>query len=180
MPPTVAEQAKPLTAAEKKLLDNLLQRSGQAAAPAAPGVRTGDPYVALTNIVVPRRNDKDHGADLVPAGETVYLTEDEAKLFLRCDPGKDGRRIPVIRRKDDGEAAERYARTVPRQLSGVLHAPPPPVPGSDGPRPDPPGSSTITYNEAARVPEMAEPQPGTENTSPGVVDAMDIPPRGRG
>lgn len=180
MPPATAEQAKPLTAAEKKLLDNLLQRAGQAtAAPAAPGVRTGDPYVALTNIVVPRRNDKDHGADLVPAGETVYLTEDEATLFLRCDPGKDGRRIPVIRRKDDGEAAER-GRPVPRQLSGVLHAPPPPQPGTDGPRPDPPGSSTITYNEAARVPEMAEPQPGTENTSASVVDAMDIPPRGRG
>lgn len=174
MTATAAEPRK-LTAAEQRQLDGLLLKAGlnlPAAAP-APGVVTGDPYVALTNIVVPRRNDPTHGADLVPAGETVHLTEEEAKLFLRCDPGRDGRRIPVIRRLADGEAAER-GRPLPRALSGVLHAPPQPKPGDDGPRPDPPGSSKIMTYEDARIPETREPQPGSERDMPGVVDALDI------
>lgn len=174
MTATAATEPRKLTAAEQRQLDGLLSKAGLSLpAPAAPGVVVGDPYVALTNIVVPRRNDPQHGADLVPAGETVHLTEEEAKLFLRCDPGRDGRRIPVIRRLSDGEAAER-GRPLPRHLSGVLHAPPAPKPGDSGPRPDPPGSSRIMTYEDARIPETREPQPGSEQDPASVVDALDI------
>jgi hypothetical protein len=169
---TAAAEAKPLTPAERKLLDGLLQRAGQA----APAAVTGDAYVALVNLTVRRRGGKDNEADLVRAGETVHLTPEEAAPFLRCDPNTDGRRIPVIRRAGDGETAERLARPLPRQLSGVLHAPPPPPPGSDGPRPDPPGSSRIQYMTDARVPESAEPAPGSEQDPAQVVDALDIAP----
>ena len=173
---TAAEQAKPLTPAERRAMQALAERAGltlagpSVAAPDA-NVVIGDEYVALTNITV-RRRDNTGQVDLVRAGEKVRLTDEQAAPHLRCDPGTDGRRIPVIRKVNDTREAERLARPLPRQLSGVMHAPPA-GDGGTGPRPDPPGSSRIQVLRDLRVPEAAEPQPGSEAVPAD--DALDIP-----
>jgi hypothetical protein len=170
-----ATEPQPLTEPERRQLDELLARASQ-----APGIRIGDPYIALINLSVPRRvvrgadgKEPDNATELVPAGATVYLTEDEAAKYLRHGPA-DGRQIAVIRRATGSESSQELSRPLPpRAVSGKLNAPPPPPPGSEGPRPDPPGSSTIEYRDPV-VPESAEPQPGSEDFAGQ--DAEDIMP----
>lgn len=172
-----ATEPQPLTEGERKTLEELLARASQG----APGVRIGDPYVTLTNISLPRRvlrgadgKEPDNATELVGPGVTVYLTEDEAAKFLRHGPA-DGRQVAVIRPATGPEASQELSRPLPpRAVSGRLNAPPPPAPGTDGPRPDPAGSSHIQY---AEVPEAAEPVVGSENDLGP--DAMDLPPRTR-
>jgi hypothetical protein len=166
-----ATEFKPLTAAEQHTLQDLLARSS---AGQAPGVRIGDPYQAVTNISLPRRGDPTHQTDLVLAGDTLYLTPDEAQQLLRHG-ARDGRKIPVIRPKN--EMGEPLPRILPKQVSGSLRAPPPPQPGSDMPRPDPPGSSAVLIQEDADIPEAHEPEAGSERDFPPDPDAEDIPPR---
>ncbi|HEY2638434.1 MAG TPA: hypothetical protein VGI66_00935 [Streptosporangiaceae bacterium] len=153
-----ATEAKPLSAAEQKVLNDLL---GRAQATAAPGVRVGTPYQALTNISLPRLNDPDKQTDLITAGNTVNLTDEEAARINRLHP------VPVLRKVSDTTEAPR--RITGRMLSGRLQVPATPPPGSDMPRPDPAGSTHIVLN----VPEGQEPELGSEN-----IDAVDILPRG--
>jgi len=174
--PEAPKAAAPLTAAEKAQLDALLARD--AAARSAPAVRVGKPYVALVNLNVPRRaqrlEDKDAPkGDLVMAGSTVYLTDEEAALFLRADPSVDGRQIPVIRPlHGPGSTSEpALQRVPPRFMSGRMHGPP------QGARPDPAGSSAWVQ----MVPEAAQPQPGSEamagQPQAPEANAVDLPPR---
>jgi hypothetical protein len=180
MPPKIAtaEAPQPLSASERETMEKLLAR---ASAGQGPSARIGDPYIALINLSVPRRGDPEKGVDLVPAGETVYLTPDEAAQYLRHGP-KDGRQVPVIRpASGPGSSKGLPQRIPPIAVSGKLNAPPPPPDGSDLARPDPPGSSVIQYVNPSQVPEAAEPQPGTENWDQAAarpVSAEDIiPPR---
>lgn len=164
-----ALDARPLSGEEKRVLQELLRRNEVTGTPA---VRIGDPYVALVNLSLPNRADPEHGASLVRAGETVYLTQEEAAKYLRHGPGT-GRQIPVIKAKAEMPAGAGVPRIPPRAVSGQLQAPPPPAPGTDGPRPDPAGSSAIQVMQPAEVPESAEPQAGSENSA---MDAVDIVP----
>lgn len=147
----------------------------------SPGVRIGSPYRALTNLSMPRRGRKpDDPNDLVLAGETVWLTDEEAARFNRHNE-RDGRRIPVLQPLDEVEPNAGPPRIPPRALSGPIHRPVSPPKGDTGPRPDPPGSSTLQILE--RIPEMAEPAPGDEDQHEPPAegpDALDIPPRGHG
>lgn len=133
-------------------------------------------YQALTNISVPQRSPETGlltgQNDLVPAGETVELTEREA-ANLMATGGKTGRLVPAVRPLSQQDEA--LPRLLPRQLSGRLRTPVTPPPGSDLPRPDPPGSSHLIVNDP--TPESNEPSPGDEQAPPPVQDAMDIPPR---
>lgn len=162
---------RPLSAEEHRTLADLLARSS---AGQAPSVRIGDPWQAVTYISLPRRGDPTHQTDLVAPGETLYLTPEEAQLLLR-NGARDGRKIPVIRPKK--EMSEPLPRILPRQVSGSLRAPPPPPPGTDMPRPDPPGSSAVLIQEDADIPEAHEPEAGSERELPPDADAEDIPPR---
>ena len=176
-----ATEPQPLNEAERKTLEELLARQAQG----APGVRLGDPYIALVNLSVPRRvlrgadgKEPDNATELVMAGDEVWLLPDEAEKYLRHGP-RDGRQVPVIRPKNGPDSSNLLpGRMPPRAVSGRLQAPPPPAPGSDGPRPDPEGSSHLQYAQVADVPEAAEPSPGSENQVDGP-DAMDIAPRTR-
>jgi hypothetical protein len=163
---------KPLSAEEEKQLSDLMVR---ASAGKAPSVRVGEPYIALINLSVPRRGDKDHATDLVMAGETVHLTDEEAAAFNRHG-NRDGRQIEVVRKVKEGDQGM-AGRVHPRAVSGLIRQPPPPPPGSDQPRPDPEGSSQIQVIEPSggRVPEAHDPLPGDENHDHA--DAVDIPPR---
>jgi hypothetical protein len=153
-----AEAPRPLDAAERKQLEELLART--TVSQQTPATRFGDPYIALINLSVPRRGDPEKNTDLVMAGEKLNLTPDEAEGYMRHGQ-KDGRRIAVIRRATGPEStSEPPQRVPPKAVSGPLHAPPPPPKGSDFPRPDPPGSSFIEYRD---VPESGEPVPGQEN-----------------
>jgi hypothetical protein len=177
MPPAVktAEATRPLDAAERKQIEELLARAS-AESDETPSTRFGTPYVALTNLSVPRRSGNKEENDLVMAGETVNLTDDEAAKYMRHGV-KDGRQISVIRPATGPESSNLKPQTVPpRAVSGRLQAPPPPAPGTDGPRPDPAGSSQIQYAQPAEVPEAAEPQAGTENAGWTGPDAEDILP----
>lgn len=173
----VAEQARPLTEDEKKVLRDLMTREN---AWAGPATRIGEPYVALVNLSVPRRGDKDRQTDLVHAGETLYLTEDEARAFNR----RDGRQVDVVRKLSgpDGIRGE-LPRILPRQVSGRLFRPPPPPPGSDAARPDPEGSSRVQVIEDGNAPEVngamsAEPSEMADVLSSAAApDAVDLPPR---
>jgi hypothetical protein len=176
-----ATEPQPLTEPERRQLDELLARASQ-----APGQRIGDAYVALINLSMPRRvlrgadgREPDNATELVPPGGIVYLTEDEAAKYLRHGPA-DGRQVPVIRRATGNEASGELSRPLPPlAVSGRLNAPPPPAPGTDGPRPDPAGSSQVQYREPAQVPESSEPVPGSENYVGPEADAEDIVPRTR-
>jgi hypothetical protein len=149
--------------------------------PEGPAVRIGDPYRALCALSLPRRGRKDGDPnDLVMPGETVYLTEDEAKQFLRHDD-RDGRRVPVIEKITEAEAdiPKGAPRLHPKVLSGPIRSPQMPQRGDTGPRPDPPGSSHVMLAET--IPEMNEPAPGGEEdagvTGPDAVDLLPGAPR---
>jgi hypothetical protein len=172
-----------LTAAEQRDLDKMLAKAN-AGAVHTPALRLGEPYEALVNLSVPRRGEPPRNAagqpdvpqtDLVHAGETVYLTSDEAAKFNRHDPDRDGRRIPVVRKLGTGGEGDLIAgRVHPSLMSGPTFRPGPTPPGGTGPRSDPPGSSRII--ETNPVPESSSPGVGDENGS--LTDALDIPPGG--
>lgn len=179
MPPVETEAVpRPLTDAERKTLDDLLTRSA-----GTPAARVGEPYVALTCLSVPRRGDKDRATDLVYPGETVYLTAEEARQFNRHGT-RDGRQVDVVR-KVSGPDGSREAppRLPPRALSGRLFRPATPPPGSDAPRPDPEGSSSIAVLDEGRAPEAAEAaRPDAAEMADHLReaaggDAINIPPR---
>lgn len=132
-------------------------------------------YQALTNISVPQRSPETGlltgQNDLIERGNTVELTEAEARNLMATG-GKTGRLVPAVRPLS--EKSDELPRLLPRQLSGRLRAPVTPPPGSDLPRPDPPGSSHLIINDQS--PEAHEPQPGDEQGAASQ-DAMDIPPR---
>ena len=179
MPPAVTEAVpRPLTDVERKTLDDLLARSS-----GTPATRVGEPYLALTALSVPRRGDKERMTDLVMAGETVYLTEDEARAFNRHG-SRDGRQVDVVQKLSgpDGSRVE-PPRIPPRALSGRLFRPTMPPPGSDAPRPDPEGSSAIQVLDDGRAPETGgsmQPEPSEMDDNlraQPLPDAVDLPPR---
>jgi hypothetical protein len=175
-----ATETQPLTAAEQASLDKLLVRASVGKTPAT---RIGEPYEALIALSVPRRGDfKDKQTDLVMPGETVHLTEDEARQFLRHG-GNDGRQVPVIRKLSGPDGSrEPLPRVPPRHVSGRLFRPPPPPPGSDAARPDPEGSSRVAVLDGM-APEAegamtAEPAEMADHLRDAAVpDAVDLPPR---
>lgn len=126
-------------------------------------------YQAVVNLSVPRKGDPGKECDLVVAGETVELDDDQADLFR---PPK--RAIAMIRPAK--ESGDPLPKIHPRQLYGIHINPRTGKPlGVPGPgqyaRPDPPGSTQVITQEP---PEASEPQPGSEA---GQVDAEDIAPR---
>jgi hypothetical protein len=134
----------------------------------------GSKYIALTNLSRPRKNRKpDDPNDLVPAGETVVMTAEEAAMYL--PPNKP---VPMVAKIGDSAGA---ALLLPRQMSGRMRQPPSnPPKGYDGPRRDPAGSTHILVMEEAtdgadHLPEGEHAAAFTE----GVVDALDIPPSGQ-
>jgi len=183
MPPAVATPAvpalDPLSAAERESLKKLLARDSATGGPAG---RIGEPYEALANLSVPRRGDADRQSDLVFKGETVYLTDEEARRFNRRDPGRDGRMTEVVRKLSGPDGSREPApRLLPRHLSGRLFRPMTPPPNSDLARPDPPESSEIQVYEDGRAPEAAgsmSPEPGemADHLSAAAPDALDLPP----
>ena len=186
MPPAVTTAPAPvpaldpLSATERENLKKLIARDSATSGPAG---RIGEPYEALTCLSVPRRGDGDRQTDLVFKGETVYLTEDEARRFNRHDPGRDGRVTEVVRKLSGPDGSrEPLPRLLPRHLSGRLFRPMAPPPGSDLERPDPPGSSEIQVLEDGRAPETSgsvAPQPSEMDshlTGPAAPDALDLPP----
>lgn len=174
-----AAEVPGLSATESRQLDKLLAKANSARAPHSPAVRVGREYVALTNLSMPRRGDKDKGCDLVMAGESVWLTDDEAALYLRHGE-RDGRQVAVIRLKSEVDA-NNPPKPHPMLVSGRPFRPAPPAPGTDQPRPDPEGSSRIV-SVGPPVPEMNQPQPGPDMPLGGLAggDAMDILPGGGG
>jgi hypothetical protein len=129
-------------------------------------------YEAIVNLSVPRAGDPGKETDLVFAGETIELTDDQADLFR--PPFKA---VAMIRpAKEGGERP----RILPRQLSGIqINRRTGLIVGVPGPgvdtRPDPEGSSQVI---TTGPPEANEPQPGSETGKPSE-DAVDIPPRAR-
>jgi hypothetical protein len=174
-----AEVARPLTEDERSRLNDLLARDSQFQAPA---FRRGEPYQSLINLSGPGRGDKDKQCDLVYAGDTVYLTAEEAAAFNRHGV-RDGRQVEVVRKISgpDGTSGE-LPRIPPRAVSGRIFRPASPPPGSDAPRPDPEGSSAVQYVDAPAVPESSQPQPDPSEMadqlrSQPLPDAVDLPPR---
>jgi hypothetical protein len=182
MPPTATDtaEARPLTDTERDTLTRLLARDK-----GTPAARTGEPYVALINLSVPRRGDKDRMTDLVMAGETVYLTEDEARAFNRHG-SRDGRQVDVLRKVSGPDGSrEEGPKLLPRHVSGRMFRPTAPPPGSDAPRPDPEGSSSIQVLDDGRAPEASgsmqpEPSEMADHLREAVADALDLPPKGSG
>lgn len=173
------EQARPLTEDEKKVLRDLMTREN---AWASPATRVGEAYVALVNLSVPRRGDKDRNSDLVMAGETVYLTAEEARAFNRHG-SRDGRQVDVLQKLSGPDGSrEAPARVPPRAVSGRLFRPPVPESGDIAPRPDPPESSAIQVLDDGRAPEAAgamtaEPSEMADQLrSTATGDALDLPP----
>ena len=177
MPPTATAVEAPLTADEHATLDKLLARSS-----GAPDVRVGEPYEALICLSVPRRGDKDRATDLVYPGEIVHLTEDEARQFNRKD-ARSGRQVDVVRKlSGPGGTHEPRQLVLPRAVSGRLFRPATPPPGSDGPRPDPAGSSAVQFLEGGKAPEGSEPMRPeasemADHLTESAADAVDLPPR---
>jgi hypothetical protein len=173
-----AKSAPELTDQQKEALLALFQSGLQNASQMA--VSEGrSKYQALTNISVPqpgslmkdpRTGEMISKNTVVPAGETVELTETEAANLMRCG-GSTGRMAPAVRPLSEKSAE--LPRLLPRHLSGRLRQPVTPPPDSDMPRPDPPGSSHLIVNDPN--PESNEPVPGAEQEP--VTGAMDIPPR---
>jgi hypothetical protein len=134
-------------------------------------------YQALTNVSVPQRTEAGvltGQNDLATPGDIVELTEREAANLMDCSP-RSGRRTPAVRAYADRSAD--VPRLHPKMLSGLIRQPAVPPPGSDGPRPDPEGSSQVRIVEAGPTPpEFTEPQPGSE-TGPPITGALDLPPR---
>lgn len=179
---TTAAEARPLTEDEKSQLRDLMARD---TAFATPATRFGEPYEALINLSVRRRGEnKDNNADLVLAGETVYLTVEEAAAFNRKG-ARDGRQVDVVRKLSGPDGSrEPLPRIPPRAVSGRLFRPVMPPPESDAARPDPDGSSRIQYlADQGRAPESegamtASPEEMADHLSEAPASAMDIPPRG--
>jgi hypothetical protein len=186
MPPAVVTETPvpaldPLSSAERELLARLAARD---AASKGPTGRIGEPYLALTNLAVPRRGDADRQTDLVNKGETIYLTEEEVRQFERRDPGRDGRGTAVIRKlSGPGGSREDIPNLLPRHLSGRLFRPMTPPAGTELPRPDPEGSSRIQVMQDGNAPESAGsvvPEPGEMDDNLRAApaqDAVDLPPR---
>jgi hypothetical protein len=174
MAATATAVETPLTADEHATLDKLLARDK-----GTPSARIGDEYVALICLSVPRRGDKDRQTDLVYPGETVHLTEEEARAFNRHGT-RDGRQVEVVR-KVTGPAGthEPVPMVPPRAVSGRLFRPTTPPPGSDAPRPDPEGSSAVQFLAGnGNAPEGAEPaRPDPSEMADHLTDAADLPPR---
>ena len=181
---SAATEARPLTDAERDKLTELLAREK-----GTPAARLGEPYMALVSLSVPRRGDKDRNTDLVMPGETVYLTEGEARQFNRHGV-RDGKQVDVLRKLSgpDGsreplpQVGANGASLLPRHVSGRLFRPATPPPGSDAPRPDPEGSSSISVLDDGRAPEGEPARPGPEEMADHlretvVPDAVDLPPR---
>lgn len=171
------EKIPGLSEAEAKQWEKLRAKAAAASGVHGPEIRVGEPYKALVNLSVPRRGLLAPGevrqADLIPAGEVVYLTDEEAATFLRHG-GRDGRRIPVIRKLHgpDSSSEENAGRIHPSYLSGAVMRPamPPGGPGeSELPRPDPSDASKVIRYE---VPETNQPVPGSENS----LGSVDIKP----
>ena len=179
MPPTATTEteARPLTDVERQTLTDLLAREK-----GTPAARVGEPYVALACLSVPRRGDKDRNTDLVMPGETVYLTEAEARQFNRKGV-RDGRQVDVLRKVTGADGThEAPPRLPPRALSGRLFRPATPPQGSDAPRPDPEGSSSISVLDDGRAPEGEPSRPDPSEMADHLretvaVDAADLPPR---
>ena len=171
-----ATEARPLTADERATLDKLLAR---ASADKTPATRIGEPYEALTCLSVPRRGSKE--TDLAYKGDTVYLTDEEARQFERHG-ARDGRMVPVIRKLSGADGSRGEApRLLPRHLSGRLFRPMAPPPNTDLPRPDPPESSLIQVIDDGRAPEAEgamspEPSEMTDHLRQAEPDALDLPP----
>lgn len=179
--PEAATEVRPLTADERATLDKLLAR---ASADKTPGTRIGEPYEALTCLSVPRRGGGKE-TDLALRGDTVYLTEEEARAFERHG-ARDGRMVPVIRKLSGADGSrEPLPRLLPRHVSGRLFRPMAPPPNTDLPRPDPPESSLIQVIDDGRAPEAdgamsPEPSEMADHLRQAEPDALDLPPaRGR-
>jgi hypothetical protein len=129
-------------------------------------------YQVLVHTSVPQRDPvtgKPTGqTDLVSPGETVELTEQEARHLMDTSP-RSGHRVPLVRPAKD--AKEPLQRVHPAHASGIMQRP------ADA-RPDPAGSSHIqVQQDTERQPESNEPQPGSEGQLPSdLIDALDIPP----
>jgi len=171
--PKEATENRPLTPEERKLLRDLMARETATQSVHAPEVRIGEPYVALTNLSLPRRGDKEKMTDLVMKGEVVYLTEEEARPLLRDDPMRDGRQTPVIRKAHGPESTSDVPFLLPKLLSGARTGPP------QGARQDPAGSSYVIPGP----PEANPPVPGSEATGGQETaerqpqqEALDLPP----
>jgi hypothetical protein len=135
-------------------------------------------YQVLVNTSVPQRDPvtgKPTGqTDLVPPGEIVELTEQEAHHLMDTGP-RSGHRIPLIRPYN--ERNEPLKRVHPAHASGLQIGP------SVDARPDPAGSSRIQVMQDAPAtgggegPEGHEPQAGSERELPSdLIDALDIAP----
>jgi hypothetical protein len=173
--PKTATEARGLSSEETQILQDLAGRAGLTLVQAE-GLAE---YQALTNISVAvrdsktgKKTDKNH---VVRAGDLVKLDEEEARNLLDSGPGT-GRMTPAIRPKSQARAP--MPTLLPRNLTGPIRQPPPPAPGTDGPRPDPAGSSSI-IEVNPKLPELNDPQTDTD-TRVGGDEAVDLPPTGAG
>ena len=161
MPPTATTdtEARPLTDAERTTLTDLLAREK-----GTPAARVGEQYVALACLSVPRRG------------------EEEARSFNRKGV-RDGRQVDVLRKVTGADGThEAPPRLPPRALSGRLFRPATPPQGSDAPRPDPEGSSSISVLDDGRAPEGEPSRPDPSEMADHLretvaVDAAYLPPR---
>jgi len=116
-------------------------------------------WQALMNISLPRKGDVEKQTDLIPRGETFEA--EEARVVNLLNPKFGPPRIRKIE-----ERGEPMPQLLPRTVSNRQFGPP-----ADA-RPDPAGSSDVQV----RIPELAEPQPDSEQAPTGQ-DAVDLPPR---
>jgi hypothetical protein len=121
-------------------------------------------YEALTNLSVGRGpSDKDKAADIVHKGETVHLTDEQARGFL--DPKRH--RVPVIRPASEQNDPAPAIRA--RDLFGTQ-----PRAQQFGARPDPPGSSRVQEVVSCGAPaDPADPMSAPEANDPVVDLAVD-------
>jgi len=119
-------------------------------APVAAPQKHGRLYLALANLSISRRNTtkEDQAADIVQAGETVVLADDEAHGFLHRH------RVPVVRLATDQEAAAKPPRILARDIFGKR-----PVAAQFGVGEDPAGSTRVDVHDSANPsnhPEAAD------------------------
>ncbi len=117
-------------------------------------------WQALMNISLPRKGDVDKQSDLITPGETFEADESRVQNLLNPKYGP-----PRIRRIE--EQSQEMPQILPRMLSNRQFGPP------AGVRPDPGGSSGVQVLQ--KIPEMAEPQPDSEQKP--MEEAVDLPPR---
>lgn len=110
-------------------------------------------YVALTNLSIGRPGNKERQADIVHAGETVTLTDEEAESLTRRH------RVPVVRKVGESD----YTRPLTaRDLFGDR-----PGAAQFGAAPDPAGSTRVTQTgvpDPALSPEATGPSPQVEGS----------------